>query len=70
VRCIDREDLNPVINSVRPQICSRCGKASKFICDWRTGGGRCDALMCDRHAYQRAENDHLCPMHRERGRKK
>lgn len=66
MKCVSREDINPAINAARPQICSRCGRPSMAICDWRTGGGiTCDALMCERHSYAVGIN-HYCQKHRKK----
>lgn len=40
-------------------------RGDMYQCDWPMGRGKtCDAILCDDHAFQIAEEKHLCPIHR------
>jgi len=51
---------------VRRQVCRcrSCAQPAPFLCDFRLGNGKtCDAPICADHAWQPAEDKHLCPQH-------
>ncbi len=51
------------------QICDEagCGRAMRFLCDWRLTGKKagqtCDRKVCVAHAREVADDKHLCPVH-------
>lgn len=41
-----------------------CGQPARYLCDWKTGGGKtCDRPICVTHAEEVAQDKHLCVEH-------
>ena len=71
IRTLDRQGWGFMCGEgVHPEPCRDCGVQSEYLCDYPVGNGKtCDALLCEIHAYEVADNVHYCKGHYEEWKK-